>query len=171
MLSRRGEEQGRAWVRARQRRLAGSRGFPGCPLGAAAHAPTGRQPPFRAPENPPGCVPRPVSSTQQKQRQGALTRAHRHRLQGRSKLPTWDLQLPDPGYKTTVLLRFKEINKLENTCKRSSHCGSVVTNLTGIRENVGSIPGLNQSVKDLALPRAWRRSQTRLKSHVAVAVV
>ena len=35
--------------------------------------------------------------------------------------------------------------------KRSSHRGSVVTNLTSIHEDVGLITGLIQWVKDLAL--------------------
>ena len=35
---------------------------------------------------------------------------------------------------------------------RSSHHGSVVKNPTRIHEDVGSIPGLTQWVKDLALP-------------------
>ena len=33
----------------------------------------------------------------------------------------------------------------------SSHCGSVETNLTGIHEDAGFIPGLAQWVKDLVL--------------------
>ena len=34
---------------------------------------------------------------------------------------------------------------------QSSHCGSVVMNLTSIHGDVGLIPGLAQWVKDLAL--------------------
>ena len=38
-------------------------------------------------------------------------------------------------------------------CKsRSSHHGSVETNLTGIHENAGFILGITQRVKNLALP-------------------
>ena len=40
---------------------------------------------------------------------------------------------------------YKEPNLL------SSHCGSVVTNLTKIHEDADSIPGLAQCVKDVAL--------------------
>ena len=36
--------------------------------------------------------------------------------------------------------------------KGSSHCGSVVMNLTSIREDMGSSPGLDKGVKDLVLP-------------------
>ena len=35
---------------------------------------------------------------------------------------------------------------------QSSHCGSAETNLTSIHEDVGLNPGLNQWVRDLALP-------------------
>ena len=35
---------------------------------------------------------------------------------------------------------------------RSSHCGSVVTNLTGVHEDAGSSPGVTEWVKDQALP-------------------
>ena len=35
---------------------------------------------------------------------------------------------------------------------RSSHCGSAEMNLTSIHEDMGLIPGLDQRVKDLALP-------------------
>ena len=41
---------------------------------------------------------------------------------------------------------------LKKTHDRSSRRGSVETNLTSIHEDTGSIPGLIQWVKDLALP-------------------
>ena len=44
-------------------------------------------------------------------------------------------------------------------------------NPTRNHEVVGSIPGLAQRVKDLALHELWCRLQMRLESHVVVAVV
>lgn len=46
------------------------------------------------------------------------------------------------------------ILKYKNNCKWSSHRGSAEINLTRNHELVGSIPGLAQWVKDLALPWA-----------------
>ena len=43
-------------------------------------------------------------------------------------------------------------NNNNNKNSGSSHCGSAVTNLTGIFEATGSIPGPTQWVKDLGLP-------------------
>ena len=53
----------------------------------------------------------------------------------------------------------------------SSRHGSAETNLTRNHEVEGSIQGLSQWVKNLALLWLWCRSQTQLRSGVAVAVV
>ena len=53
----------------------------------------------------------------------------------------------------------------------SSHHGSVEMNPTTTCEDAGSIPDLTHWVKDLTCPELWCKSQTWLRSHIAVAVV
>ena len=58
----------------------------------------------------------------------------------------------------TGSLKRPQINIYYLNCKMwSSQCGSAVTNLTSIHEDEGSIPGLAQRVKDLALLWLWGR--------------
>ena len=60
---------------------------------------------------------------------------------------------------------------LKNISLGSSRRGSVVNEPSSIHENVGSIPGLTQRVKDRCCCELWYRLQTWLGSCIAVAVV
>ena len=66
----------------------------------------------------------------------------------------------------------KLIAPKENKCEenyRSPHCGSVVTKLTSIHEDAGSIPVLS-GLKSWHCHELWYRLQMRLGFGVAVAV-
>ena len=54
--------------------------------------------------------------------------------------------------------------------QRSTHCGSAVTNLNSIHENMGSIPSLAQWLRIWRCCVLWHRLQTRFRPHMAVAV-
>ena len=63
----------------------------------------------------------------------------------------------------------KEINKKPSV--RSSHCGAAKINSTSNHEDVGSIPGLTHRLRIGCCHELWYRTQTRLRSHVALTVV
>ena len=79
-----------------------------------------------------------------------------------------------PVFKAALFTTAKEPKQIKGPLRDewigSSLCGSAVTNPTSIYEDVGSIPGLTQWVKDQDCYELWSRLQTRLRSCVAVAV-
>ena len=60
----------------------------------------------------------------------------------------------EPPYAEGVALKRPKKKKKKKIHSWEFHCGLVVTNLSGIHEDVGSIPGLTQWVGDLVLLRA-----------------
>ena len=54
-------------------------------------------------------------------------------------------------YLLSEMVRKTHLLLSSSICARSSHCSSTVMNLTGIHGDMGSLPGLAQWLKDLAL--------------------
>ena len=85
------------------------------------------------------------------------------------QFPGIDYDGKEYKYSWVTMLYRKNWHNIINQLCWSSRCGAAETNLTRNHEVVGSIPGLDQGVKDLVL--LWCRSQKQLRSGTAVALV
>ena len=68
------------------------------------------------------------------------------------KLTKKQEDLTTQGIQPILYNNYKRSITFKNCESLHSHYGSAETNLTGIHEDTGLIPGLNQWVKDLVLP-------------------
>ena len=69
------------------------------------------------------------------------------------KYSTYYIQYVKQVYKyLLILVMHYDHHNMKNSIYRSSHCGSAVTNPVSIHEDVASIPGLVQWIKDPVLP-------------------
>ena len=111
---------------------------------------------------------------------------HLERLEGRQlgrkevnreNIPLLIFHMGEKNEKDTVSLLIgqkvpRQTQELYITELRSSCCGSAITNLASIQEDVGLILGLSLSGLSIwHCQELWCRSQTRLGAGVAVAVV
>ena len=89
----------------------------------------------------------PSSNSQYHCFKSALERKAKDRIIFQTTLSSW----PQLALRPESQALPPDLGRLKNTQPQSSGCGSAETNPTSIHEDMGSIPGLTQGVKDLAL--------------------